>query len=127
MSRKDRIANEILMYFRSRKKSAGELSLSEAIETDKDGGTLSLIDVISSEDDVMERLGTLELLERLRESMDICLSPREAAVIRARYGIGGGACLTQREVAARFGISRSYVSRIEKKALAKLRERLETE
>ena len=117
------IENEILMYFRSQRKSAGDMSLSEALDTDDESG-LSVMDVIAQEDDMAERLGTLELCEKLRGTVDTVLSPREARIIRLRYGLDGKAPLTQRETAERCCISRSYVSRIEKKALEKLREAL---
>lgn len=116
--------NEILMYFRSLKKSSGDISLSEALEADSEGAGLSLLDVIAVEDDLAERVSLRDAAERLRESISRCLSEREAEVIRARYGLGGAAPLTQRECAERLGISRSYVSRIEKRALERLREEL---
>lgn len=114
--------NEILMYFRSQKKSAGDISLSETIDSDGDGDALSLMDTIAQEDDMAERLGDTELCLRLRSVVDSALTPREARIIRLRYGLGGEKGMTQRETAEVCGISRSYVSRIEKKALEKLRE-----
>ena len=116
-----RIANEILMYFRALKKSAGDVSLSESIDVDGDGNTLSLMDIISQEDDMAERIGDCETCLRLREYVDSVLSEREAEIIKLRYGLRGSKPLTQRETAALCGISRSYVSRIEKRALEKLR------
>ena len=117
------IENEILMYFRSQRKSAGDTSLSEALDTDEEGG-LSVMDVIAQEDDMAERLGTMEICGKLRTYVDTALSPREARIIRLRYGLDGHNPLTQRETAERCRISRSYVSRIEKKALEKLRRAL---
>lgn len=117
--------NEILMYFRSLKKSSGDLSLSESIDMDGEGNSLSLMDIIAEEDDMAELIGTRELCLSLRQKVDSSLEPREAEIIKLRYGLHGGPPLTQRETAERCGISRSYVSRIEKKALAKLRGELE--
>ncbi len=116
--------NEILMYFRALKKSSGDISLSESIDVDGDGNTLSLMDIISQEDDMAERIGNGETCMRLREYVDTVLTEREAEIIRLRYGLRGAKPLTQRETATLCGISRSYVSRIEKKALEKLREAL---
>ena len=116
------VENEILMYFRSQRKTAGDVSLNEALESDSEGNSLSLMDVLAVEDDLAERLSEREAARRLRECVDGVLEPREAEVIRLRYGLGGSAPLTQRECAARLGISRSYVSRIEKKAIERLRE-----
>ena len=119
------IENEILMYFRSQKKSAGDVSLSDTIESDGDGNSLSLLDTLAEERDMVEDVGTAELCRQARECVDQVLDPREAEIIRLRYGLDGPAPLTQREVAERNGISRSYVSRLEKKALAKLRKALD--
>lgn len=116
--------NEILMYSRALKKSSGDISLSESIDVDGDGNTLSLMDIISQEDDMAERIGDGETCMRLREYVDTVLTEREAEIIRLRYGLRGAKPLTQRETATLCGISRSYVSRIEKKALEKLREAL---
>lgn len=116
--------NEILMYFRSMRKSAGDVSLSESIDVDGDGNTLSLMDIISQDDDMAERIGDSETCLKLREYVDSVLTGREAEIIKLRYGLRGDKPLTQRETASLCGISRSYVSRIEKKALEKLREAL---
>ena len=121
------IENEILMYLRSRKKSAGDLSLSEDIEPDGDGGSLSLLDTLAEDCDLLEAVSSQELQRQARELVDTILEPREAEVLRLRYGLGGGKPQTQREVAQRSGISRSYVSRIEKKALEKLRAVMDPE
>ena len=115
------IENEILMYFRSQRKSAGDLSLSEALDTEDEEGNLSVLDVIAQEDDLAERIGSRELCEKLRGCLETELDEREARIIRLRYGLTGREPLTQRETAKALGISRSYVSRIEKKALEKLR------
>ena len=118
------VENEILMHFRGQRKNAGDISLSEIIETGKDGSALSLMDVVCSEEDLFERLSDQEIYGKLYEKIDACLDPRERRVILLRYGIGNRKPMTQNEVAERLGISRSYVSRIEKKALQKLEREL---
>ena len=115
------IENEILMHFRSRKKSAGDVSLSDALDVDGDGSGLSIMDVVAQEDDMAERIGNAELCQELIRSIETSLTRREAKIIRLRYGLDGAAPMTQKETAQLCGISRSYVSRIEKKALEKLR------
>lgn len=115
------IENEILMYFRSTKKSAQDISISEPIDTDKDGNALTFIDVIADRRDIIEEIDTKLKLERLRAIISGCLDEREKTIIEMRYGLNGKSELTQREIAQRLGISRSYVSRIEKSALEKLR------
>ena len=120
------VENEILMFFRSQKKSQGDLSLSEAIDGG-DAGSLSLIDVISVPDDMLENISAVETYTRLRELVQERLTERECEIITMRYGLGGGLPKTQREVAGVCGISRSYVSRIEKRALKKLEEALSVE
>lgn len=114
------IENEVLMFFRSTKKSAGDISLSESIDVDGDGNSLSLMDVLAEDDDMLENLSMLEMKNSVRSYIDSALDKREADIIKMRYGLGGKTPMTQREVAASYGISRSYVSRIEKKALEKL-------
>ena len=116
------IENEVLMHFRSQKKSAGDLSLSDSIDLDGDGNSLSLIDVLSQEDEMLERVGDDELCYQLRGYVDTVLDDREAKIIKLRYGLDTGIPKTQRETADLLGISRSYVSRIEKKALEKLKQ-----
>lgn len=116
------IENEVLMHFRSMKKSAGDISLSEALDTDGDGNSLSLLDVLAQEDDMLESISRREMSQSVVGYVEKFLDPREKEIIRLRYGLGGGEALPQREVALRCGISRSYVSRIEKKALEKLRK-----
>ena len=121
----ERIANEILMYFRGQKKLQGEVSLSDSIDMDKEGNALQLMDVVGVDDTMLEDLHDRDSAERVRQLVGECLTPRESEIIRLRYGLGGTIPLTQREVAAAFNISRSYVSRIEKRALEKLRAQLE--
>ena len=116
--------NEILMYFRSMKKTAGDVSLSDALESDTEGNSLSLMDIIAVEDELSDTVGTKEICAKLRKSLDDVLTEREAKIIRLRYGLDGTMPLTQRETADKCGISRSYVSRLEKRALEKLRESL---
>ena len=116
--------NEILMYFRSIKKSSGDVSLSEALDTDSEGNSLSLMYVLAVEDDLSERVSMKESARAVRRCVESELTERESEIIRARYGLGGDTPLTQRECAARLGISRSYVSRIEKRAIEKLRSAL---
>ena len=119
------VENEILMYFRSQKKSAQDVSLSDIIETGADGAALSLMDVISDDTDLGSRVEKRQLLKKLCVQIDKALTDQERQVIALRYGLGGNAPLRQRQVAQITGISRSYVSRIEKKALEKLRKALE--
>ena len=119
------VENEILMYFRSQKKSAQDVSLSDYIETGSDGTALSLMDVVAQEDDLMERVSTREDIRKLITAVDKVLTEQEKQVVMLRYGLGGEPPQRQREVAKIVGISRSYVSRIEKKALQKLKEELE--
>ena len=119
------VENEILMYFRSQKKSAQDVSLSDYIEASADGSALSLMDVVSDEADLLEQVATREAVERLQEALAACLTEQERQVIVLRYGIGNGKSHRQREVAQLTGISRSYVSRIEKRALEKLKAVLE--
>lgn len=105
------IENEILMHFRSQKKLQGEVSLSDTLETDKDGNSLFLLDVVGVEDTMMEELDTKDTYARLRKLVKECLTEREMDIIQQRYGLNGHRPRTQRELAAEYGISRSYVSR----------------
>ena len=105
------------MYFRGQRKSASDVSLSECIETGRDGNALSLMDVICSEEDLFEQLSEKEIYGRLHAAVNTCLTPREQRIILLRYGLGNRKPLTQREIAVQCGISRSYVSRIEKRNL----------
>jgi len=120
-----RIANEILMHFRSQRKSAQDVSLSDYIETGNDGAPLELMEVISEEGDLLEQITGREMVQQLRRAVDTGLTEQERQVIRLRYGLDGRSPKRQREVAKITGISRSYVSRIEKRALEKLRKQLE--
>ena len=120
------VENEILMYFRAGKKSRGDVSLSDTLEGDEDG-SLSVLDVLADDEDMAERIGDADLCCQLRGLIDRVLLPREASIIRLRYGMDGGDALTQKQTAVRVGVSRSYVSRIEKKALEKLRAALTQE
>lgn len=112
------------MYFRGQKKSMSDVSLSEALDVDSDGDGLSILDVLACEEDMAERIGCRELCRELDRCIDECLTEREAKIIRLRYGLNGAQPLAQRDVAKQCGISRSYVSRIEKHALEKLRAAL---
>ena len=114
------VENEVLMYFRSRKKLQGEMSLSDTIDGDDAGSALCLMDVVGSDDTMLSDMADREEQQHIRQLVDTCLTDREAEVIRRRYGLTGELPQTQRQVAAAFSISRSYVSRIEKRALSKL-------
>ena len=114
------VENEVLMYFRSRKKLQGEMSLSDTIDGDDAGSALCLMDVVGSDDTMLSDMADREEQQHIRYLVDTCLTDREAEVIRRRYGLTGDLPQTQRQVAAAFSISRSYVSRIEKRALSKL-------
>ena len=119
------VENEILMHFRSQRKSASDVSLSDYIETGKDGTALSLMDVVCQDDDLFDRVSNREDVRLLRQYIDQVLDPREQKVLTLRYGLDGKEPLPQREVAQQCNISRSYISRIEKKALEKLRSAFE--
>lgn len=117
------IENELLMFFRAGKKSAKEVYLYDPIGTDKEGNAISLLEIIETEEeDYSERAERREKLGMLPRLLKECLEEREREIVALRYGLLGGRELTQREIAERLSISRSYVSRIEKKALRKLRE-----
>lgn len=117
-----RIANEILMYFRSQKKQQNEVSINDTIDVDKDGNPLTYLDVISVDENIAEDVDLKIHTARLNELIRDKLGEREKEIITLRYGLAGYKPLTQREVAAHLGISRSYVSRIEKRALEILRD-----
>ena len=119
------IQNEILMYFRAQRKSISDVSMSELIETGKDGGSLSLMDVLCTDEDMFEQAHIRSETKRLGALFEKVLTDREAQILTWRYGLNGCAPLPQREVAEKLGISRSYVSRIEKKALEKLKDAME--
>lgn len=110
------------MFFRNQKKSAQDVYISDPIDTDKEGNALTLIDVIANNDDIVEELDTQMKLEKLRRVIKKVLDERELEIIELRYGINNQPELTQREIAKKLGISRSYVSRIEKSALEKLKK-----
>ena len=112
------------MHFRSQRKSSGDVSLSDYIETEADGAALELMDVVSDDTDLMEQVSNRELIRKLCKAIDTVLTVQEKQVICLRYGLGGNEPQRQRQVAALTGISRSYVSRIEKRALEKLRSAL---
>lgn len=118
------IENEVLMYFRSTKKSASDLHFGDPIDTDKDGNSLTLIDVVADDVNIADEIDKKLKLEKLKVLLETRLDDREKEIIKLRYGIGGEDPLTQKEVAAILGISRSYVSRIETSALKKLRHLL---
>ncbi len=119
------IENEILMFFRNQKKTAQDVFISDPIDTDKDGNALTLIDIIADSRDIVEEIDTKLKLQRLKVILAGALSPREKEIIEMRYGINGKKELTQREIAKKLGISRSYVSRIEKAALETLRRQFD--
>ncbi len=113
------------MYFRSQRKSAGDISLSDAIEMGQDGSSLSVMDVLSSDEDLFQRTHLRSETKKLMGLLEKTLTPRERQIITWRYGLFGTTPLAQRQVAQQLGISRSYVSRIEKKALEKLRRAMD--
>ncbi len=115
------IENEILMYFRNLKKSAQDVYISEPIDTDKEGNALTLIDIIADETDVAEEIDTKLKLQKLKVLLSSSLTERELLIIKMRYGLDGYTEMTQKEIAKKLKISRSYVSRIEKATLEKLR------
>ena len=112
------------MHFRSQKKSGQDVSLSDYIETGADGAPLELMDVIAQDDDLLDQVSTRQQIRKLCKAIDTVLTEQERQVILLRYGLGGHTPHRQREVAQVTGISRSYVSRIEKRALQKLRQEL---
>jgi len=118
------IQNEILMHFRSQKKLAAEVSINETIDIDRDGNPLTYIDVVCCEEDIAEEVDKKITTDKMLRYVEQLLSPRERQIVMMRYGLGGIKAQTQREIAATLGISRSYVSRIEKAALITLRNAL---
>lgn len=118
------IENEILMYFRASKKSANDVHFSDPIDTDKDGNALTLIDVVADDVNIADDIDKKVKIERMRVLIESALDDRERQILKLRYGLDGSDELTQKQVAAILGISRSYVSRIEKSALLKLRRML---
>lgn len=120
------IENEILMHFRNLKKSSQNVSLEDAVDIDKDGNTLKLMDLLSIDDDFADNLDKKLNLQKINKYLTETLTKRELQIINLRYGLSGSKPLTQREVSSIMNISRSYVSRIEKKALEKLKARYDT-
>lgn len=121
------IENEILMTMRMTKKHRSNVSLNEPVGVDKDGNELTIMDMLAESGSVIEDVESNILMERLLELTKKCLTEREYEIVRLRYGLGGSPALTQREVATKFGISRSYVSRIEKHALQKIKANIDAE
>ena len=122
-----RIANEILMFFRNIRKSSQDIPFSEPIDTDKDGNALTLIDTISDKQDIAEEIDLKLRLEKLQRIIPETLTEREIEIITMRYGLSGSDEFTQNKIAKKLNISRSYVSRIEKAALLKLRKKFDEE
>ena len=120
------IENEILMHFRNLKKSSQNVSLEDAVDIDKDGNTLKLMDLLSIDDDFADNLDKKLNLQKINKYLTETLTKRVLQIINLRYGLNGSKPLTQREVSSIMDISRSYVSRIEKKALEKLKERYDS-
>lgn len=118
------IENEILMYFRNLKKSSQDVYISEPIDTDKNGNALTFIDIIADESNVEDEIDTKLKIEKLRNVFEKTLDKREIEIVNMRYGLNGESELTQREIAKKLNISRSYVSRIETAALEKLKKAL---
>lgn len=119
------IENEVLMHFRNKKKSAGDVFISDPIDVDKDGNCLTLLDIMAEEDNIIDNIDLNIKSEQLYQYIDGVLSKREREIIVMRYGLFGYRQMTQREVAVHLKISRSYVSRIEKKAVKTLRDHFE--
>ena len=118
------IQNEILMHFRAQKKLSSEVSMQETIDTDREGNPLTYMDIIAEEDTIADDLDVRIQCDKVRRLVAEILDKREREIITMRYGLGGAAPMAQRQCAEKLGISRSYVSRIEKAALEKLRGRL---
>ena len=118
------IENEILMHFRSQRKLQNEVSLSDTLEAAGEEGNLSLMDTIAVDDDMLEKLDIRQACEKVRRCVAECLDERERMIIVMRYGLDGKKPRTQRETAEKCGISRSYISRIEKRALMRLKEEM---
>lgn len=119
------IENEILMHFRNAKKKAQDISLNEAIDSDKDGNPLTLLDIMAVDDNILEQIDFQLNSKKLSQFINEELSPREKMIIVMRYGLDGSEPLTQKKIAQKLNISRSYVSRIETKALKLLRKRFD--
>lgn len=115
------------MFFRCKRKSAQDVYISDPIDTDKEGNSLTLMDIVADEDNILENLDLKIKSEKLHQHIEGCLDERERTIVLMRYGLCGHIPMTQREVAKKLGISRSYVSRIEKKALSVLRRQFTRE
>ncbi len=120
-----RIPNEILMHFRHSKKDGLIISINDTIDTDKDGNSLTYSDILGSDEQLDEEVIQNIMCEKLRDAIDLSLSERERQVIINRYGLKSSKPMSQKEVASLLGISRSYISRIEKTAIGKLRDALD--
>lgn len=121
------IQNEILMHFRAQKKLTAEVSIHETIDVDRDGNPLTYMDVVSCDESIPEEIGLKLTSQKALRYVEHILEPRERQIIQMRYGLGSSPAMTQRQIAEKLGISRSYVSRIEKGAIEKLREALGVE
>lgn len=119
------IENEILMHFRAQKKSAQDVSMNEPIDTDSEGNPLTLMDIISTEDEIVEDIYRLSMIKKLNAELRKITDEREKTIIILRYGLNGNKPMTQLEVSERLGISRSYVSRIEKRVLSRMKKALD--
>ena len=119
-----RISNEILMHFRAIRKNAAEVSISDPLDSEGDGSPLTLMDVFSGEDCMIEQIDLKMQADRLYQAVEQVCDQREKEIVSLRYGLYGKRPLTQREISKKLGISRSYVSRIDKKALLKLKKKL---
>jgi len=120
------IENEILMHFRAQKKTAQDISMNEPIDTDSEGNPLTLMDIISTEDEIIEDIYKLSMIKKLNTEIRKITNEREKTIIILRYGLNGSKPLTQLEVSKKLGISRSYVSRIEKRVLTNLKKALDS-
>ena len=118
------LQNEILMYFRARKKHLADTSLNDVLDTDKDGNPLTYMDILSVDDDIAEKIDLKIKIEKLMEVIEKYLNKREKQIVFMRYALGFSRQMTQREIAKKLGISRSYVSRIENAAIQKLRDKM---
>ena len=119
------IENEILMHFRAQKKTAQDISMSEPIDTDSEGNPLTLMDIIATDDEIIEDIYKMTMIKKLNEEIEKITDKREKTIIVLRYGLNGCKPLTQLEVAKKLDISRSYVSRIEKRVLTRLKKALD--
>ena len=124
-SQTEGIANEILMHFRNLKKTSGEVYINDPIDMDKEGNTLTMMDIVADDENIIDSIDLKLRSEQLHKHIEGALDEREQTIIKLRYGLGGRRPMTQREVASKLHISRSYVSRIEKKALLILRKKME--